>query len=56
MCFNCFGYMLQVFPLDIIKVDLTLHMLQRAPSAAAAAGVPCMCVRSEGGWSRGATV
>jgi hypothetical protein len=27
-CFNCFGHMLQIFPLDVAKVDLVLHMLQ----------------------------
>jgi hypothetical protein len=26
-CFNCFGRMLQVFHLDVAKVDLMLHML-----------------------------
>jgi hypothetical protein len=27
-CFNCFERMLQVFHLDVVKVDLVLHMLQ----------------------------
>ena len=27
-CFNCFERMLQVFHVDIAKVDLVLHMLQ----------------------------
>jgi hypothetical protein len=27
-CFSCFGYMLQVFYLNVTKVDRMLHMLQ----------------------------
>jgi hypothetical protein len=27
-CFSCFGRILQVFHLDVAKVDLMLHMLQ----------------------------
>jgi hypothetical protein len=27
-CFNCFRCMLKMFPLDIAKVDMVLHMLQ----------------------------
>jgi hypothetical protein len=34
--FSCFEYMLQVFHIDIVKVDQVLYMLQRDPSAAAA--------------------
>jgi hypothetical protein len=33
-CFNCFERMLQMFPLDVAKVDLALHMLQWDLSAA----------------------
>jgi hypothetical protein len=33
-CFNYFGRILQMFPLDVTKVDLVLHMLQWDPSAA----------------------
>jgi hypothetical protein len=46
-CFNCFGHMLQMFPLDVAKVDLVLHMLQTKvdPSAAKPA---CMRVGVEG--------
>jgi len=32
--FKYFGRMLQMFPLDVVKVDLVLHMLQLTPSAA----------------------
>jgi len=35
-CFNCFGRTLQMFPLDVAKVDLMLHMLQWDPYAATA--------------------
>jgi hypothetical protein len=34
--FNCFGCMLQVFHLDVAKVDLMLHMLQWDPFTRAA--------------------
>jgi hypothetical protein len=34
--FRCFRCMLQVFHIDVAKVDLVLHMLQQDPSAAAA--------------------
>jgi hypothetical protein len=30
MCFSCFKRMLQVFHLDVAKVDRVLHMLQYA--------------------------
>jgi hypothetical protein len=40
-CFSCFGRnILQVFHLNVAKVDLVLHMLQREPPAAAAC---CSC-------------
>jgi hypothetical protein len=42
-CFNCFRRILQMFPQDISKVDLMLHMLQWDPSAAAI-GPACMRV------------
>jgi hypothetical protein len=55
ICFDCFIYfrrMLQVFHLDVVKVDLVLHMLYgtHLPS--------CMRVRSGGvgsggGWRQG---
>jgi hypothetical protein len=32
-CFSCFGRMLQVFHLDVAKVDLVLHMFQWDPPA-----------------------
>jgi hypothetical protein len=35
-CCNCFRHMLQVFHLDVAKVDLVLHMLQWDPPTAAA--------------------
>jgi hypothetical protein len=38
-CFSCFGHMLQVFHLDVAKVDLVLHMLQWDPYVAVA-GAP----------------
>jgi hypothetical protein len=34
-CFSYFGCMLQVFYLDVAKVDLALHMLQLDPPATA---------------------
>jgi hypothetical protein len=34
MCFICFEHILQVFHLNITKIDLLLHMLQQDPSAA----------------------
>jgi hypothetical protein len=43
-CFNCFGHMLQMFPLDVEKVDLVLHMLQWAPFVVTV----CMRVGVEG--------
>jgi hypothetical protein len=33
--FNCFGRMLQIFSLNVTKVDLVLHMLRWNPFAAA---------------------
>jgi hypothetical protein len=35
-CFSYFGRMLQVFHLDVTKLDLVLHMLHWYPAAAAA--------------------
>jgi hypothetical protein len=35
-CCNCFRRMLQVFHLDVAKIDLVLHMLQWDPPTAAA--------------------
>jgi hypothetical protein len=32
-CFGCFGRLLQVFHLDVAKLDLVLHMLQWDPPA-----------------------
>jgi hypothetical protein len=54
-CFNYFGCMLQMFPLDSVKVDLVLHMLQWTPSATI---VCCSCctrlhVRGCGGGTSG---
>jgi hypothetical protein len=60
---KCFRHMLQMFHLDIAKVDMMLHMLQWDPPATSAccscwgAVVPaqmvpvCMHVGSEGGTS-----
>jgi hypothetical protein len=48
--FSCFVCMLQVFYLNVSKVDRMLHILQCDPPChtrgppAAAAWVPCMCV------------
>ena len=39
-CFNCFGRMLQMFSLDVAKVDMVLHMLWWDLSAIAAC---CNC-------------
>jgi hypothetical protein len=50
-CFNYFECMLQMFPLDVAKVDLALHMLQWDLSAAVACcsdGPACMRVGVEG--------
>jgi hypothetical protein len=50
-CFNCFEHMLQMFSLNVVKVDLVLHMLQWDPSAtvpAAAAGPVHIRVGVEG--------
>jgi hypothetical protein len=41
-CFDCFGRILQMFLLDVVKVDLVLHMLQCYPFAVA--GPACMRV------------
>jgi hypothetical protein len=41
-CFNCFESMLQMFPLDVAKVDLVLHMLQLQQQPAFAAGPACI--------------
>jgi hypothetical protein len=40
-CFNCFGHMLQIFFLNIAKVDLVLYLLQLL-------GPRCMLVGVEG--------
>jgi len=42
--FNYFRRVLQMFPLDVAKVDLVLHMLQWTPSAAAGPTYMCMGV------------
>jgi hypothetical protein len=44
-CFNCFGRILQMFPLDVAKVNIVLLILQWTPSAVRPA---CMCVGVEG--------
>jgi hypothetical protein len=50
-CFNCFGRMLQVFYLNVTKVDLMLHILQLDPSAVIAcySSWACPHVRGCGG-------
>jgi hypothetical protein len=45
-CFNYFGRMLQMFSLDVIKVDLMLYMLQWTLSVATARPT-CMCMGVE---------
>jgi hypothetical protein len=50
-CFNYFGRILQMFPLDIAKVDLVLHMFRGThlqQSLVAAVGPACMGVDVEG--------
>jgi hypothetical protein len=47
--FNCFECILQVLPLDIVKLDLVLLMLQWDPLAAAA-GAPPSRRRRPGKW------
>jgi hypothetical protein len=49
-CFSCFGHMLQVFYVDVTKVDLVLHMLQCDPRATATCSCcqPCIRVRGDG--------
>jgi hypothetical protein len=47
-CFNCFRRMLQMFHLNIIKVDLVLHILQLDPSAVTACYSCWTCLHARG--------
>jgi hypothetical protein len=56
--FNCFGRMLQMFHLNVIKIDLVLHILQWDPSTAAtycscwARLHVCLCAGGTTMWAR----
>jgi len=48
-CFNYLGCMLEMFPLDVAKVVLVLHMLKWAPSTSSYSCWACLhCVGVEG--------